>query len=104
MARGKWGKALSPMATPGGGGGGGLCGGETGASWTTGSNGDASPGRNGPWEGGAEAGTAPPPPTWPQGGKAQNLRPTALTPAREAGTWNCLEHEQGQWPDEHVMN
>ena len=38
------------------------------------------------------------------GGKAQNLRPTALTPAREAGTWNCLEHKQGQWPDEHVMN
>ena len=39
-----------------------------------------------------------------QGGKAQNLRPTALTPAREAGIWNCLEHKQGHWPDEHVMN
>ena len=38
------------------------------------------------------------------GGKAQNLRPTALTPAREAGTRNCLEHKQGHWPDEHVMN
>mmetsp|Transcript_8210 Transcript_8210/g.15872 ORF Transcript_8210/g.15872 Transcript_8210/m.15872 type:complete len:222 (-) Transcript_8210:354-1019(-) len=37
------------------------------------------------------------------GGKAQNLRPTALTPAREAGAWNCLEHKQGHWPDEHVM-
>ena len=40
------------------------------------------------------------------GGKAQNLRPTALTPdrAREAGIWNCLEHKQGHRPDEHVMN
>ena len=25
---------------------------------------------------------------WHTGGKAQNPRPTALTPAREAGTWN----------------
>ena len=37
-------------------------------------------------------------------GKAQNPKPTALTPAREAGTWNCLEHEQGHWSDERVMN
>ena len=53
-------------------------------------------------------GVSPPPPTImcavSQGDKAQNLRPTALTPAREAGTWNCVEHTEGHWPHEHVMN